>query len=540
MEQNKKRGRDENKSGRAIKGRGQQSWFGLGIAIGIVALALLALSPQVTDARIITVGHTTEADYWTIQEGVDAAASYGDTIQVFFGTYNENVVITKSLILQSDDKTRTIIDGGGSGVVLNLTADKVLIRGFTIQNANTGIQILSDDNVVMDNLIKDIEGKPAYGIYLSKSTGTTIFGNTVESVSGKEKYGASVFGIYLSSTTATISSNTIESLRGSYSYSYPGGSAFGIYLSSSTGTISGNIIESVSGGDSYYSSRGIAYGISLKSSTDATISSNEISSISGPGTDKNIYLESCTCNTITNNTLWGSDYGVYLTSESTRNQIYNNNIMNSTHNGYDDSGDNGWDNGAKNGGNYWSDYAGTDADGDGFGDSPYYIGGGTSAQDNYPFMNKSGWVVPPTVSIYTDKTTYTANETMHLGLDVTNPGAAQEVLFAVWLEDAGGGAYVFIYTPLTLPAGFKYSDPDFVVLTLPSIPAGAYKWHAGLIAPSGSGPIKFIAHDTAEWEFVSKGAATAEIAEVLEQTVVTFDFGVGFGEKRKTEKFIKG
>jgi len=535
MEQNKKRGRDENKSGRAIKGRGQQSWFGLGIAIGIVALALLALSPQVTDARIITVGHTTEADYWTIQEGVDAAASYGDTIQVFFGTYNENVVITKSLILQSDDKTRTIIDGGGSGVVLNLTADKVLIRGFTIQNANTGIQILSDDNVVMDNLIKDIEGKPAYGIYLSKSTGTTIFSNTVESISGNNTLLYSVCGIYLSSSNGTILDNTILGVRGT---GYDDYSANGIYLSSSSGIISGNTISGVSGGSGYYAIP--AYGIHLSSSTGATISSNEISSINGPGTDKNIYLESSTRNTVRNNTLSRSDYGVYLTSESIRNQIYNNNIMNSTHNGYDDSGDNGWDNGATNGGNYWSDYAGTDADGDGFGDTPYYIGGGTSAQDNYPFMNKSGWVVPPTVSIYTDKTTYTANETMHLGLDVTNPGAAQEVLFAVWLEDAGGGAYVFIYTPLTLPAGFKYSDPDFVVLTLPSIPAGAYKWHAGLIAPSGSGPIKFIAHDTAEWEFVSKGAATAEIAEVLEQTVVTFDFGVGFGEKRKTEKFIKG
>ncbi len=42
-----------------------------------------------------------------------------------------------------------------------------------------------------------------------------------------------------------------------------------------------------------------------------------------------------------------------------------------------------FDNGKQ--GNYWSDYKGTDANGDGIGDAPYFIGG--TLQDNYPLMS---------------------------------------------------------------------------------------------------------------------------------------------------------
>ena len=66
--------------------------------------------------------------------------------------------------------------------------------------------------------------------------------------------------------------------------------------------------------------------------------------------------------------------------------------MNSTHNGQDRGGNNGWDNGLTGGGNYWSDYNGNDTNGDGIGNEPYYISGGVNARDNYPFMEKDGWM----------------------------------------------------------------------------------------------------------------------------------------------------
>jgi nitrous oxidase accessory protein NosD len=53
-----------------------------------------------------------------------------------------------------------------------------------------------------------------------------------------------------------------------------------------------------------------------------------------------------------------------------------------------------WDNGAE--GNFWSDYSGTDADGNGIGDTPYNISG--QASDNHPLMEPLGELTPVTTS----------------------------------------------------------------------------------------------------------------------------------------------
>ena len=131
----------------------------------------------------------------------------------------------------------------------------------------------------------------------------------------------------------------------------------------------------------------------------------------------------------------------------------------------------------------------------------------------------------PTVSIYTDETSYTTGDTMRVGLDVSNPGDAMPVIFAIWLEMPEGGIYVLTFTSVTLPAGLDYSNPNFAVFTLPSIPSGTYMWHAALIEPSR--PVEVISHDTAEWEFVSAvaGAPTEDVSGMLEQTAVVIDFG---------------
>ena len=106
----------------------------------------------------------------------------------------------------------------------------------------------------------------------------------------------------------------------------------------------------------------------------------------------------CHYNTICHNDF--SNIGMYSirlrVPGVTENYIYHNNfgITCSDESG----GPNYWDNGYPSGGNYWSGYSGNDnyhginqdiPGSDGIGDTPHTFSGG---QDDYPFMNKDGWL----------------------------------------------------------------------------------------------------------------------------------------------------
>jgi parallel beta-helix repeat protein len=94
--------------------------------------------------------------------------------------------------------------------------------------------------------------------------------------------------------------------------------------------------------------------------------------------------ESSTSNIIYNNIISNNYCGINMTN-SNGNTIYWNSFIDNTYAQVitSNSIDNTWDNGYE--GNYWSNYAGTDADGDGIGDTPHIIDGDN--QDNYPLMS---------------------------------------------------------------------------------------------------------------------------------------------------------
>jgi parallel beta-helix repeat protein len=87
-----------------------------------------------------------DADFTTIQAAVNAAAA-GDTIEVAGGTYQEAVNVNKTLTILGnqdgrsamrrsiDPKKEAIVDTPATGTAgFNLTADDIVLRGFTIQD----------------------------------------------------------------------------------------------------------------------------------------------------------------------------------------------------------------------------------------------------------------------------------------------------------------------------------------------------------------------------------------------------------------------
>lgn len=375
----------------------------------------------------------------TIQEGIDNATS-GDTVFVYNGTYYENLVVNKTIDLIGEDRDGTIIDGGGSGDVINISADWVNISGFTVQNGGSssseaGIRVISGtgNNMITSNTVTNNH----YGIYLDYSNSNTLTGNTVTLCNG----GYAVYIVASNGNTIsnnTISSNLASGIRFTHASKYniisgnniTFNSGHGVYLryaNNRYNTITENNI-SYNGGsgirmwaDSSYNiidNNTVSnnyYGIYLTypHASGNLFINNTITSNNYDG----VYLR-CSGNTfsgnnITSNNRWGisivegsntitgnniisnNDYGIHFGyCNPNNNLIYNNNFINNIQNAYDKNS-NFWDNGYPSGGNYWDDYTGTDnyhgpnqdmPGSDGIGDTPYNISGGSN-QDNYPLMN---------------------------------------------------------------------------------------------------------------------------------------------------------
>jgi len=126
-------------------------------------------------------------NFTSIQEAIDNASS-GDAIRVRAGTYYEHVVVNKPLVFIGEDRSTTIIDGNGTGTVVNVTANNVDISGFTIRNgggmvnntyyAGFGIYSQSSGSVhISDNIVTN----NLDGIYLYNSQGNIISGNVITS-----------------------------------------------------------------------------------------------------------------------------------------------------------------------------------------------------------------------------------------------------------------------------------------------------------------------------------------------------------------------
>ncbi len=143
--------------------------------VNTVTVVLFLLVTQASAATII-VDWNGAGNYTTIQAAINAAAN-GDTVEVWPGTYVENLLFptvspVRNLTLRSrDGPSTTIIDGGGNPVtptytnrvirITGLQTTATVVEGFTIQNGvyNTsyggGIYIGNSSPIIRNNWIRD-------------------------------------------------------------------------------------------------------------------------------------------------------------------------------------------------------------------------------------------------------------------------------------------------------------------------------------------------------------------------------------------------
>ncbi len=290
-------------------------------------------------------------DYPTIQEGINEAQN-GDTILVAVGTYYENIIINKSLVLQGEDKDNTIIDGSGHGDVVLIEADRVYIGLFNIRNSGTdwndsGVEISHADscNIEQCSLHDNYNGLHLYGSSYNVISRCHISLNSHGILFNDPPYP----GPFVDNMDNIIQNNILHS-----------NTICGI-LFEHTGAIyhRSNVIQ---GNSILYN----VTGISIIMSQENDISNNDIIGNTGYGMN----LQMC---------MGGGEL----------NRIYQNNYYLNNGNSVQGcewgGGCNYWFSEEDSAGNYWSDYTGKDTNEDGIGDVPYIVDGDSTC-DDYPLM----------------------------------------------------------------------------------------------------------------------------------------------------------
>jgi len=160
------------------------------ILLSLIA-GIFPIENCIASGNTIYVDDGGDANYTSIQAAINAANN-GDTIYVYSGTYNENVEITKDLILTGQNKDTTTIDGGKNSYVVYAYGTlgneiEIHISGFTVKNAGgTGNDCIALSHVNNGNINnnKILNSDKSDGIQLSECNAITINNNQITNNDG--------------------------------------------------------------------------------------------------------------------------------------------------------------------------------------------------------------------------------------------------------------------------------------------------------------------------------------------------------------------
>lgn len=320
-----------------------------------------------------------------------ASAAPGDTVRVLEGTYAEGTLtVDRSLTLIGIGQP--VIDGGGQGDVLVITAPDVTVQGFTIRGTlvsniddNAGIKVRRSDNVrLLDNVLEHC----FFAIHVSNSRNTLISGNSVlgdpdvpdvRRANGIHLWrceGAEILdnvsqdhrdGIYFEFVTDShIRRN--KSLRNSryglhFMFSHRDTYEHNLFVNNGAGVAVMFSKEVQMRHNDFLRNRGASsYGLLLKEINDVVVDSNRF-----VDNTTAMLVDGCNRAAVNGNIFQGNGWALRLLSNATDCHFAGNSFTGNTF----DMSTNGNPIYNSFSGNYWDRYQGYDLDRDGKGDVPF-------------------------------------------------------------------------------------------------------------------------------------------------------------------------
>ena len=368
------------------------SWRNTGAA-GAVLVVLLAMA---------STPRGVEASANTSIAALIASAAPGATVKVPAGVYHEQVVIDRAVTLVGVGAP--VIDGGGLGDVVTVTADGVTLRGFVVQGSArdvadepAGIRLIANRATIEDNRLRDV----LYGISLVDSSDHHISRNDISSIADltSERRG---HAIYLwNSDRNVLEDNRIEGVKDGIFVGFAKHneirrntvthSRYGIhYMSSEDNSFVGNsFVDNVTGAAIMFSkhitlednrfsgnrSPASGFGLLLKDVDDLRMVGNRVDHNRLGVTAEGVPLAPGASALLQDNVIAFNQVGMELatnTSATLTGNSFLGNLEQLRATGGGAPSRNRW---AQDGrGNYWDDYRGYDATGDGIGDLPFHYG----------------------------------------------------------------------------------------------------------------------------------------------------------------------